>query len=364
MQTSEYAIISAEVDKETLKLKFPLEIAKTIKTLVQESKDTSVFLRDLVYFFPVNIETSKNSWRAYCLWKKRGELEHLEKKEFIMFVNIVTHLESMHSQSVKTVIQGYTQLFFKDADPQTVKPEPSPSPVSVPIADSSRWENFHLEFQNPRLTKVLEELMTKTGTEWVGKKMPHIKKYAFIHTLIDEYILNHPEEHYNVTVWNFFNRDFEVRLETECLIAMTYQFFEPWKIATPSKPVSSTSTTLKKAYARFFSTCPEFAKNIWMIHRPFLFEYLKGLNKISDKSCKPIEKCISYEDAVKYIFSVNNVESAPWNVVKVKADPKEEELIKICNDIIEHQNACGYIGQSEELVAAKHNLKTYRRSKK
>lgn len=142
---------------------------------------------------------------------------------------------------------------------------------------------------------------------------------------------------------------------------MTYQFFEPWKIATPSKPVS---TTLKNAYAGFFSTCPEFAKNIWMIHRPFLFEYLKGLNKTSDKSCKPIEKCISYEDAVKYIFNVNNVEGAPWNVVKVKVDPKEEELVKICNDIIEYQNACGYIGQSEELVAAKHNLKTYRRSKK
>lgn len=364
-----YSIISVESKTllSRLRLKIPLDVAKTVKTLVAVSKETDTYLYDLVYNFPSSIPTSEKSWKAYCGWKRTGDVADLDKDDLVMLINIITHMESIHNPAVKPVIKKYVNLWFScdtvESPSDFSKSMAALTPLKKDLQKVFLWAQFHEEFQNPRFTKVLEEYMTKTQDDWINTKCSHEKKYRLIHTLIDARVEldQHatPDSHYNTTIWNFFNRDANARSETECLIAMTYRFFE-------NEPQRGNTTRpsqqpLKMSYKKFFSTCPTFAKDIWTIYNKFFFECLTIK---ADNSCKTIEKKTSYEEAIKYIFNVVSIEPAPWDIVRSAVDYKESELIRICNEIIENQNARGYIGQSEELVMAKHALKSYRNSKK
>ncbi len=354
-----HSIISVNINGENLGIKFPIEIAKTIKALVDESKIKDIFLCDLVFTFPLKVITSKIAWQAYCNWKKTNDtkcVEDLEKNNFVAFLNIITQLESMHTPQIKTFAKKYIDICFES---NLQKKESKPvMEVKKELSEADiKWKKFHEEFKNPLRTRSLENLMKKTGENWINVKCSHEKKYNLIHALIDDYVKEHsePEYDYDNTIWRFFNEG-NFRSETNCLIAITYAFF-----GNSDLQIKSPIGTLKESYKIFFSTSPNFSKDIWTLHNKFFFDCL--IIK-ADDSCKTIEKQISYDDATKYIFKVSSTNQLPWNVIKTKIDPKEEELIRICNEVITHQNKCGYIGQSEELIKAKNDLRIYRNQKK
>ena len=246
-----YSVISVCHSNKVLKLKIPLEVAKTVKTLVNASKNTDTLLYDLVYEFPADIVTSAASWKAYCGWKKTGDVGELDKEDLVMVINIVSHMESMHNPGIKSIVKKYVDLWFLPTrEPKLLE--------NLILKKDSKWTQFHEEFQNPRLTQILEEYMTKTGDDWINKKCSHENKYRLIHKLIDARVeldqRANPDTHYNTTIWNFFNRDVESRLETECLIAMTYHFFE-------SDPQQLTPAhTLKDSYKNSFQLAQNLPK--------------------------------------------------------------------------------------------------------
>ncbi len=356
-----HSTISVIINGESLGIKIPVEIAKTIKALVDESKKTDTFFCDLIFTFPLEIVTSKIAWQTYCNWKKTNDakcIEELEKDNFLIFLNIITNLESMHTQQIKIFAKKYIDICFESNFP---KKESQAKPIIEPKKELSemdiKWKKFHDDFKNPLRTRSLETLMKKTSEDWISKKCSHEKKYNLIHELIDNYVLEHsePEYDYDNTIWKFFNQG-DFRSETNCLIAITYAFF-----GNSIPQMQNPTETLIKSYKTFFSTSPTFAKEIWTLYNKFFFDCL--IIK-SDGSCRTIEKQNSYEDAIKYIFKVNSINPLPWKVVKTNIDQKEAELIRICNEVITHQNKCGYIGQSEELVKAKNDLRIYRNQKK